>query len=69
MTSQLPYEREDYSAVVKNTGSELRRWKWEIYRAGNAKPIKRSLKNFDSMTTARRAGNEALKQLLDLLFS
>jgi hypothetical protein len=69
MMDKLFYDRTDYSVVVKNKGSDPQGWKWEIYRAGNANPIKRSATNFNSVTKAKQAGNEALKQLLDRLFS
>jgi hypothetical protein len=39
-------------------------WRWEIYRTGRNSPIECSSVLYESMTAARRAGNEALKQLL-----
>jgi hypothetical protein len=69
MMDKQSYDRTDYSVVVKNRSSAPQGWKWEIYRAGNASPIKRSVTNFDSVTKAKQAGNDALKQLLNLLFS
>jgi hypothetical protein len=36
------YERTDYSVVVKNRAPPPKAWRWEIYRAGNADPIKQS---------------------------
>jgi hypothetical protein len=41
----------------------------EIYRAGNANPIKRSSIYFDTTASARRAGKDALTELLNKLFS
>jgi glutathione S-transferase len=39
------------------------------HRAGRSSPIKHSLAPFRTMVTANRAGKEALKQLLDKLYS
>jgi hypothetical protein len=64
------FDRTDYSVVVKNsrrTGPHP--WKWEIYRAGRSSPIKQSPVNFSSMAVASRAGKEALKRLLEMLYS
>jgi len=36
------YDRSDYSVVVKNRAPPPKAWRWEIYWAGNAKPIKQS---------------------------
>jgi hypothetical protein len=66
---KLQYDRTDYSVVVKNRAPPPKAWKWEIYRAGNAKTIKQSPICYDSMAAARRAGKEALKNLLEKLFS
>ena len=64
------FDRTDYSVVVKNirrTGPSP--WKWEIYRAGRSSPIKQSPVNFSTMAMASRAGKEALKRLLEKLYS
>jgi hypothetical protein len=66
---KLHYERADYSVVVKNRAPPPKAWRWEIYRAGNANPIKQSSTYFDTTATARRAGKDALKVLLDKLFA
>ena len=42
MYKLLHYERADYSVVVKNRAPPPKAWRWEIYRAGNAHPIKQS---------------------------
>jgi hypothetical protein len=63
------YDRADYSVVVKNRAPPPRAWRWEIYRAGTANPIKVSLIYFDTTASARRAGKEALTELLNKLFS
>ena len=42
--NKLHYERADYSVVVKNRAPPPKAWRWEIYRAGNANPIKQSPK-------------------------
>ena len=44
-------------------------WRWEIYRAGNVNPIKQSSVYFDTTAAARRAGKEALNELLNKLFA
>jgi hypothetical protein len=65
---KLRYERADYSVVVKNRAPPPKAWRWEIYRAGNANPIKQSSIYFDTTAAARRAGKDALKELLNKLF-
>ena len=66
---KLHFDRTDYSVVVKNRAPPPKAWRWEIYRAGNASSIKQSPIYFDTMVAARRAGKDALKKLLDKLFS
>jgi hypothetical protein len=66
---KLHFDRADYSVVVKNRAPPPRAWRWEIYRAGNASSIKQSPIYFNTVVAARRAGKEALDQLLDKLFS
>jgi hypothetical protein len=68
MYKLLHYERADYSVVVKNRASP-KAWRWEIYRAGNANPIKHSVIYFDTIVSAKRAGKVALTELLNKLFS
>jgi hypothetical protein len=63
------FDRTDYSVVVKLRANPPNAWRWEIYRAGRSSPIKQSLVYFSTMATAKRAGKEALKQLLDKLFA
>ena len=65
---RLHFDRTDYSVVVKSRAEPPKPWRGEIYRAGTANPIKLSPAYFDSLVTARRAGKDALKQLLDKLF-
>src|SRR3989442_9319667 len=67
--NKLLYERADYSVVVKNRAPPPKAWRWEIYRAGNVNPIKQSSVYFDTTAAARRAGKEALKDLLNKLFA
>jgi hypothetical protein len=55
---KMYYERADYSVVVKNRAPPPKAWRWEIYRAGNANPIKQSLIYFDTTAAAKRAGKE-----------
>src|SRR5262249_21359462 len=66
--NKLYYERADYSVVVKNRAPPPKAW-WEIYRAGNVNPIKQSSVYFDTTAAARRAGKEALEDLLNKLFA
>jgi hypothetical protein len=54
---------------VKNRASSPKAWRWEIYRAGNTNPIKRSSIYFDTTASARRAEKDALTELLKKLFS
>jgi hypothetical protein len=63
------YERTDYSVVVKNRSPPPKAWRWEIYRAGNANRINQSSIYFDTTAAARRAGKDALKELLNKLFN
>jgi len=49
---------------VKNRAPPPKAWRWEIYRAGNVNPIKH-----DTTAAARRAGKEALNELLNKLFA
>ena len=65
---KLHYLRTDYSVVVKNRAPPPKAWRWEIYRAGNASPIKLSSIYFDTVAAAKLAGKEALEKLLDKLF-
>ena len=67
--NKLCYERADYSVVVKNRAPPPKAWRWEIYRAGNVQPIKQSSVYFDTTAAARRAGKDALKELLNKLFA
>jgi hypothetical protein len=63
------FDRTDYSVAVKSRGTPPNPWKWEIYRAGRSSPIKQSPESFPSMAMANRAGKEALKRLLETLYS
>ena len=66
---RMYYERADYSVVVKNRAPPPKAWRWEIYRAGNANPIKRASIYFETAAAARRVGKDALKELLNKLFA
>jgi hypothetical protein len=66
---KLHYNRDDYSVVVKNRGATDNPWRWEIYGAGTTNAIKLSSVHFDTVVAARRAGKDALKQLLNKLFA
>ena len=64
----MQYARVDYSVVVKNRAPPPKAWRWEIYRAGNANPLKRS----SICSRLRRrpsARKDALKELLNKLFT
>ena len=65
----MQYARADYSVVVKNRAPPPKAWRWEIYRAGNANPLKRSSIYFETTAAAKRAGKDALKELLNRLFT
>ena len=65
----MQYARADYSVVVKNRAPPPKAWRWEIYRAGNANPLKRSSIYFETTAAAKRAGKDALKELLNKLFT
>jgi hypothetical protein len=67
--NKLHYQRADYSVVVKNRAPPPKAWRWEIYRAGNVNPIKQSSIYFETTAAARRAGKDALKELLNKLFA
>jgi hypothetical protein len=54
----------DFSVVVKNRGRPPSPWKWEIYRAGRASPVKQSEDYFSSVTEANRVGKKALSLFL-----
>jgi len=69
MMDKRQFDRADYSVVVKNRAPPPKAWRWEIYRAGNARPIAQSSVNFDSVVAARQAGKEALNKLLEKLFA
>lgn len=60
-----PFDRTDYSVVVKHRAPAPNSWKWEIYRAGRLSPIRQSTSYFPTMVAAIREGKEALKQLLE----
>ena len=66
---KLYYECADCSVVVKNKTPPSKAWRWEIYRAGNANPIKQSPIYFDTTAAARQAGKDALKEPLNKLFT
>ena len=61
--NKLYYERADHSVVVKNRAPAPKAL------AGNVNPIKQSSVYFDTTAAARRAGKEALKDLLNKLFA
>ena len=65
----MQYARADYSVVVKNRAPPPKAWRWEIYRAGNGNPLMRSSIYFDTTAAAKRAGKDALKELLNKLFT
>ena len=65
----MQYARADYSVVVKNRAPPPKAWRWEIYRAGNANALKRSSIYFETTAAAKRAGKDALKDLLNKVFT
>jgi hypothetical protein len=64
-----PLDQTDYSVVVKHRAPPPKSWRWEIYRAGRPSAIEHSAVYFQTMTSANKAGKEALKQLFDKLNS
>ena len=63
------FDLTDYSVVVKNRRKPPNPWTWEIYRAGRSSPIKQSSVSFPTIAMANRAGKEALRKLLEKLYS
>jgi hypothetical protein len=63
----IELEPADYSVVVKHKAKPPNPWRWEIYCAGRKSPIAQSSAYFPTMTSANRAGKEALKLFLDNL--
>jgi hypothetical protein len=58
-------ERSDYSVVVKLRTDVPSRWRWMIYRAGLARPLKTSKRTpFTTRAEAQRAGEKVLQLLL-----
>ena len=55
----------DYSVVVKHRAKPPNSWRWEIYCAGRRSAIAQSPVYFPTMTSANKAGKEALRLLLD----
>jgi hypothetical protein len=54
---------------VKNRGKPPNPWTWEVYRAGRPSPLKQSSAYLPTMAMANNAGKEALKVMLEKLFS
>ena len=57
----------DYSAIFKRKLDATNKWRWEIHRVGRSSPIKSSGYVFDSMSVAKRAANEALRDYIEKL--
>jgi len=55
----------DYCFAVRRRGTLAKPWRWEIYRAGQSNPVKRSPVFFESMAQAIREGKKALGEFLD----
>ena len=64
MSDLLELEPRDYSVVVKRRDLGDAPWRWEIWVAGNSRPVERSERPFTSMAQASREGKAALKALL-----
>jgi hypothetical protein len=58
------FDTTDFSVVVKNRAPLPKPWRWEIYRAGRKSPIEQSRVLFETVTEAKRSGQQALKILL-----
>src|SRR6186997_3003926 len=54
----------DFSVVVKRRGSPPKPWRWEIYCACKAVPVRRSPVFFDRAAGANKKGKRALTHLL-----
>lgn len=63
----IGHDPTDYSVVVKHKAKPPNPWRWEIYCAGKKSPIVQSPVYFSTMTSANKAGKEALKLFLDNL--
>jgi hypothetical protein len=59
----------DYSMIIKHRGDHQKPWRWEIHCAGHRAPVDRSPVYFETMTTAHRAGKEAIKLFLAQLIA
>ena len=59
----------DYSVVVKHKAKPPTPWRWEIYCAGRKSPLAQSPTYFSTMTSANKAGKEALKLFLERLLA
>ena len=54
----------DYTAIVKRKPGLLNKWRWEIHRDSRSSPVKVSGYVFTSMSSAKRAADEALSDYL-----
>jgi hypothetical protein len=64
MQESIEFDLADYAVIVKIRGSGNKPWKWEITAPGKKQPVRQSTESFDSMSTALRAGREALRTYL-----
>lgn len=62
-----PFDRTDFSVVVKNRAPLPKPWRWEIYRAGRQSPVEHSREFFDLRSTAILEGKAALSRMLEKL--
>jgi hypothetical protein len=60
-------QRTDFSVVVKGKGKPPNPWRWEIYVAGRASAVERSVEFFPTLSAAKKAGDLALAQLFKRL--
>ena len=59
----------DFSVIVKRKPSQsVSKWRWEIYRVGRSSPVKSSDYEFETMSTAKTAADEALVNFRKSLF-
>jgi hypothetical protein len=64
MQENIEFDPADYAVIVKIRASGNKPWKWEITAPGKKQPVRQSSESFESMSTALRAGREALRMYL-----
>jgi hypothetical protein len=58
----------DYSVIVKRRSvTSVNNWRWEIHRVGRTSSVKASDYEFVTMSSAKQAGDEALRAFIEEL--